>query len=220
MPAHITYDKEALAKGCYAVALELNVNVWDYLPGIDTSKSYEAFMCYRDMGIRRTFEKVAIAFNRVGRSIKSYSQQMNDWSTKSFWQERLRAYDHYIETKKREQVEALEISSHIDKLQRYRDRSEILGWSNLDISQKCLDIAKKVLDNYENNPELLENMRSQDLRNIVAAGNACGEQSLRNLNEALDVARLLETLDNTITVASESVEDGGEIVTLDNVNYG
>ena len=63
-------------------------------------------------------------------------------------------------------------------------------------------------------------MRSQDLRNIVAAGNACGEQSLRNLNEALDVARLLETLDNTITVASESVEDGGEIVTLDNVNYG
>ena len=62
-------------------------------------------------------------------------------------------------------------------------------------------------------------MRSQDLRNIVAAGNACGEQSLRNLNEALDVARLLETLDNTITVASESVEDG-EIVTLSDINYG
>jgi len=213
MPAHITYNKEALAKGCHAVALELNVNVWDYLPGIDTSKSYEAFMCYRDMGIRRTFEKVAIAFKK---SIKSYSQQMNDWSTKSFWQERLREYDRYIELEKRKHAEALEISSHIDKLQRYRERSEILGWSNLDVSQKCLDIAKKVLENYENNPDLLENMRSQDLRNIVAAGNACGEQSLRNLNEALDVARLLETLDNTITVNSEEVTD----ITLTDINYG
>ena len=213
MPAHITYNKEALAKGCHAVALELNVNVWDYLPGIDTSKSYEAFMCYRDMGIRRTFEKVAIAFKK---SIKSYSQQMNDWSTKSFWQERLREYDRYIELEKRKHAEALEISSHIDKLQRYRDRSEILGWSNLDVSQKCLDIAKKVLENYENNPDLLENMRSQDLRNIVAAGNACGEQSLRNLNEALDVAQLLKTLDNTITVNSEEVTD----ITLTDINYG
>lgn len=213
MPAHITYNKEALAKGCHAVALELNVNVWDYLPGIDTSKSYEAFMCYRDMGIRRTFEKVAIAFKK---SIKSYSQQMNDWSTKSFWQERLREYDRYIELEKRKHAEALEISSHIDKLQRYRERSEILGWSNLDVSQKCLDIAKKILENYENNPDLLENMRSQDLRNIVAAGNACGEQSLRNLNEALDVARLLETLDNTITVNSEEITD----ITLTDINYG
>lgn len=213
MPAHITYNKEALAKGCHAVALELNVNVWDYLPGIDTSKSYEAFMCYRDMGIRRTFEKVAIAFKK---SIKSYSQQMNDWSTKSFWQERLREYDRYIELEKRKHAEALEISSHIDKLQRYRKESEILGWDNLAVASKCLSIAKKVLENYENNPDLLENMRSQDLRNIVAAGNACGEQSLRNLNEALDVARLLETLDNTITVNSEEITD----ITLTDINYG
>jgi hypothetical protein len=72
------------------------------------------------------------------------------------------------------------------------------------------------LENYENNPDLLENMRSQDLRNIVAAGNACGEQSLRNLNEALDVARLLETLDNTITVNSEEITD----ITLTDINYG
>ena len=218
MPPHVTFNKEALARGCHAVALELNVNVWDYLPGIDTSKSYEAFMCYRDMGIKRSFEKVAIAFNRVGRSIKSYAQQMNEWSTKSFWRERLRAYDHYIELEKRKHVEALEISSHIDKLQRYRKESEILGWDNLAVASKCLSIAKKVLDNYENNPDLLENMRSQDLRNIVAAGNACGEQSLRNLNEALDVARLLETLDNTITVASENIPE--DAITLNDVNYG
>jgi hypothetical protein len=59
-------------------------------------------------------------------------------------------------------------------------------------------------------------MRSQDLRNIVAAGNACGEQSLHNLNEALDVARLLKTLDNTITVNSEEITD----ITLTDINYG
>jgi hypothetical protein len=172
---------------------------------------------YRDLGYGRTFEKVARAFSQ---KVDSYIQQINAWSIKSFWRDRIREYDNYIEKIKRKESESLEISSHIDKLQRYRKESEILGWNNLAIASKCLDIAKKVLDNYENNPELLENMRSQDLRNIVAAGNACGEQSLRNLNEALDVARLLETLDNTITVASESVEDGGEIITLSDINYG
>ena len=217
MPPQARYDSQALAKGYQVVALELGCNAWDYLIGIDTEKSYRAFSMYRDLGYGRTFEKVARAFSQ---KVDSYIQQINAWSIKSFWRDRIREYDNYIEKIKRKESESLEISSHIDKLQRYRDKSEILGWSNLDISQKCLNVAKKVLENYENNPELLENMKSQDLRNIVAAGNACGEQSLRNLNEALDVARLLETLDNTITVASESVEDGGEIVTLDNVNYG
>ena len=217
MPPQARYDSQALAKGYQVVALELGCNAWDYLIGIDTEKSYRAFSMYRDLGYGRTCEKVARAFSQ---KVDSYIQQINAWSIKSFWRDRIREYDNYIEKIKRKESESLEISSHIDKLQRYRDKSEILGWSNLDISQRCLNVAKKVLENYENNPELLENMKSQDLRNIVAAGNACGEQSLRNLNEALDVARLLETLDNTITVASESVEDGGEIVTLDNVNYG
>ena len=200
----VEYSSEALAKGYQAVALELNVNVWDYLPGIDTTKSYQAFVCYRDMGIRRTFDKLAIAIDKFN---ESFIKQIKYWSAKSSWVARASAYDGYLEKMAREQLEKIEISSHIDKLQRYRKESEILGWDNLAIAQKCLNIAKKVLENYENNPNLLENMKSQDLRNIVAAGNSCGEQSLRNLNEALDVARLLETLQNTVTVTSQEVVD-------------
>jgi hypothetical protein len=210
----VEYDTQALAKGYQAVALELGCNVWEFLFGIDTAKSYQAFVVYRDLGNRRTFDKLAIAINK---KTDAFIKQIKDWSAKSSWVARASAYDQHIEREARSKAEALEISSHIDKLQRYRERSEILGWSNLDVSQKCLDIAKKVLENYENNPDLLENMRSQDLRNIVAAGNACGEQSLRNLNEALDVARLLETLDNTITVNSEEITD---ITTLTDINYG
>ena len=138
---------------------------------------------------------------------ESFIKQIKYWSAKSSWVARASAYDGYLEKTAREQLEKIEISSHIDKLQRYRKESEILGWDNLAIAQKCLNIAKKVLENYENNPNLLENMKSQDLRNIVAAGNSCGEQSLRNLNEALDVARLLETLQNTVTVTSQEVVD-------------
>jgi hypothetical protein len=215
MPPQTRYDTQALAKGYQVVALELGCNAWDYLIGIDTEKSYRAFSMYRDLGYGRTFEKVARAFSQ---KIDSYIQQINTWSSKSFWRDRIREYDIYIEKIKREQSETLEITSHIDKLKRYRVESEILGWDNLAVASKCLSIAKKVLDNYENNPDLLENMRSQDLRNIVAAGNACGEQSLRNLNEALDVARLLETLDNTITIQGEEIPQ--DIVTLGDVNYG
>lgn len=195
----IEYSGEALAKGYQAVALELGCNVWEFLTGIDTTKSYQAFVVYRDLGVRRTFDKLAIAIDKFN---ESFIKQIKYWSAKSSWVARASAYDGYLEKMAREQLEKIEISSHIDKLQRYRRESEILGWDNLAIAQKCLNIAKKVLENYENNPDLLENMKSQDLRNIVAAGNSCGEQSLRNLNEALDVARLLETLDNTITVSS------------------
>ncbi|MDK2409968.1 hypothetical protein QHH11_15915 [Aphanizomenon sp. PH219] len=195
----IEYSSEALAKGYQAVAIELGCNVWEFLKGIDTTKSYQAFVVYRDLGVRRTFDKLAIAIDKFN---ESFIKQIKYWSAKSSWVARASAYDGYLEKMAREQVEKIEISSHVSKLQRYRKESEILGWDNLAIAQKCLSIAKKVLDNYENNPGLLENMKSQDLRNIVAAGNSCGEQSLRNLNEALDVARLLETLDNTITVSS------------------
>ena len=195
----IEYSSEALAKGYQAVALELGCNVWEFLTGIDTTKSYQAFVVYRDLGVKRTFDKLAIAVDKFN---ESFIKQIKYWSAKSSWVARASAYDGYLEKVAREQVEKIEISSHVSKLQRYRKESEILGWDNLAIAQKCLSIAKKVLDNYENNPGLLENMKSQDLRNIVAAGNSCGEQSLKNLNEALDVARLLETLDNTITLSS------------------
>lgn len=210
----VEYDTQALAKGYQAVALELGCNVWEFLFGIDTTKSYQAFVVYRDLGVKRTFDKLAIAVDKFN---ESFIKQIKYWSAKSSWVARASAYDGYLEKMAREQLEKLEISSHIDKLQRYRKESEILGWDNLAVASKCLSIAKKILDNYENNPNLLENMRSQDLRNIVAAGNACGEQSLRNLNEALDVARLLETLDNTITVNSEEITD---ITTLTDINYG
>lgn len=198
----VEYSSEALAKGYQAVALESGCNVWEFLFGIDTAKSYQAFVCYRDLGVKRTFDKLAIAVDKFN---ESFIKQIKYWSAKSSWVARASAYDGYLEKMAREQVEKIEISSHVSKLQRYRKESEILGWDNLAIASKCLSIAKKVLDNYENNPDLLENMRSQDLRNIVAAGNACGEQSLRNLNEALDVARLLETLENTVTVSSQEV---------------
>ena len=200
----IEYSGEALAKGYQAVAIELNINVWEFLTGIDTTKSYQAFVVYRDLGVRRTFDKLAIAIDKFN---ESFIKQIKYWSAKSSWVARASAYDGYLEKMAREQLEKIEISSHVSKLQRYRKESEILGWDNLAIAQKCLNIAKKVLENYENNPNLLENMKSQDLRNIVAAGNACGEQSLRNLNEALDVARLLESLENTVTVASEKIVD-------------
>ena len=145
MPPQARYDSQALAKGYQIVALELGCNAWDYLIGIDTEKSYRAFSMYRDLGYGRTFEKVARAFSQ---KVDSYIQQINAWSIKSFWRDRIREYDNYIEKIKRKESESLEISSHIDKLQRYRKESEILGWDNLAIASKCLSIAKKVLDNY------------------------------------------------------------------------
>jgi hypothetical protein len=64
----IEYSSEALAKGYQTVALELGCNVWEFLTGIDTAKSYQAFVCYRDLGVKRTFDKLAIAVDKFNES--------------------------------------------------------------------------------------------------------------------------------------------------------
>ncbi|HEX5705603.1 MAG TPA: hypothetical protein VFX97_20545 [Pyrinomonadaceae bacterium] len=58
---------------------------WDRQPG-ETSKAYEAFSIYRDMGAQRTVRRVAQHLNK--------SQQLiNGWSGKNNWVARAAAFD-------------------------------------------------------------------------------------------------------------------------------
>lgn len=58
---------------------------WDRQPG-ETSKAYEAFSIYRDMGAERTVRLVAEALNKSGTLIAG-------WSGKHNWVDRAAAYD-------------------------------------------------------------------------------------------------------------------------------
>lgn len=73
--------------------------IWERLPG-ESSKAYEAFCIYRDLGVDRSIEKTAKSRLKPG----SYSWLRN-WSSKYNWVERARAYDDYLEREKRKEQE-------------------------------------------------------------------------------------------------------------------
>ncbi len=73
--------------------------IWERLPN-ESSKAYQAFCIYRDLGAERSLDKVAQ--NRGKPGSRSW---LDSWSTKYHWVERARAYDDYLEREKRKEQE-------------------------------------------------------------------------------------------------------------------
>ena len=73
----------------------MRVRLWEKLPE-ETSRQYEAFCIYRDMGIERSILKVAYEWSEGG-----HTSKLKEWSSKYHWVERASAYDEYIDEIKR-----------------------------------------------------------------------------------------------------------------------
>ncbi len=73
--------------------------LWERMPG-ESTKAYSVFCQYRDLGPERSLEKLR------QKLAKSRSRAtLTRWSSKYNWVERARAYDDYIDKKKRAEHE-------------------------------------------------------------------------------------------------------------------
>ncbi len=73
---------------------------WERLTG-ESSKAFEAFCMYRDMGTQRTIVKLRdIYLQKYGKKVSN--RTLEAWSVKYHWVARARAYDDHIEELKRE----------------------------------------------------------------------------------------------------------------------
>jgi hypothetical protein len=70
--------------------------LWDPLPD-ETTRSYEAFCRYRDLGGKRSFTLVA-------KELNCSLPNVTRWSTRFRWSERAIAFDAYADQKHREQM--------------------------------------------------------------------------------------------------------------------
>jgi hypothetical protein len=107
--------------------------IWDKLPE-ESSKAYEAFCVYRDMGTERSLVK---AGEKLGKS----RILIEGWSAKYRWVERVGAYDSYLDqlkrkTREREILEMLERHIHesqliqaigVERLKRIKEKPEELS---------------------------------------------------------------------------------------------
>ena len=82
---------------------------WERQPS-DTTKSYEAFRFYRDMGAGRALEK---ARKKLGKK-SGYMRVLEKWSSDHNWQERVAAWDEHQDKLRSERYERkrLEVEDH------------------------------------------------------------------------------------------------------------
>lgn len=75
---------------------------WEQLPQ-ETSRAFESFIAYRDMGLRRSCHALALQLNKNPSSIAELSKRHN-------WLERARAWDAFVDREiQKEQIEAVRI---------------------------------------------------------------------------------------------------------------
>ena len=87
----------------------------------ETSRQYEAFCIYRDMGIERSIGEVAKLWSKSGAT-----SRLNQWSSKYHWVERATAFDEHIDEIKRTRNEEaiVEMSArHADYALRIQEKA-------------------------------------------------------------------------------------------------
>ncbi|HQK35170.1 MAG TPA: hypothetical protein PK074_10615 [Spirochaetales bacterium] len=122
--------------------------IWERQP-YESSKAYAAFCIYRDLGTERSLDKALAAANKKPTNRRHWAR----WMDKYNWLERARAYDDYLERKKREEKEKaiLEMAERHARLamafqQRVAERLREINPSELSPSDmaKWLDVATKL----------------------------------------------------------------------------
>lgn len=120
---------------------------WERQPD-ETSRQYEAFCLYRDMGPERSILKVAREWSSGG-----HTSKLKEWSSKHHWVDRASAYDEHIDEIRRGRNEEaiIEMSArHADySIQLQEKAMEALKLINPDELKpneliKWLDIAVKI----------------------------------------------------------------------------
>lgn len=105
----------------------------------ESSKAYEAFSLYRDMGRERTLPKVAEA---CGKSVSL----MNKWSQANNWVERVRAYD--------DEVDRQAAQAHLADIAKARARQRKLAASMQGVGIELLQEIRKACKDNKDNPAL------------------------------------------------------------------
>ncbi len=158
---------------------ELKNYIYDPMPD-ETPKAFDAFCTYRNMGKKRSFEKVS---KELSKSIALLSR----WASKNDWAERVVLYDLAQEKINREMFEDINRDAHLEKLEKYRRENEELGKAWRATGATLLARIKKKIDNIKDNE-----ITTKDLPGLTKSAEICTNLGDRLLAESLAVEKLLQ----------------------------
>lgn len=144
----------------------------------ETSKSFEAFVIYRNMGPGRAIEKVV---KKLGKS----KALLERWSSQNDWVKRAQAYDGYLELKARQGKE----EQYLKDIEGYRERQKQMAITAIKSAMAFLKKANDRLKDLD-----LEDITPGALPSYFRAAAAVAEIALKNEAESLAVDELLRVL--------------------------
>lgn len=159
-----------------------------YVPMPDeTPKQFEAYCIYRNMGKRRTFEKVAIELSKS-------LPLMKRWAAKNDWTERVGLYDLAQEEVNRKIIEDLNKEDHKTKLLKYRQENENLGKAFRGAGANLLSIVQERMASFSE--EEKKALTIKDVNGLAKSAEVCVTVGDKLLAESLAVEKLLQKMIN------------------------
>jgi hypothetical protein len=160
-------------------------DIWEIQPD-ETSKSYQAFCVYRDMGCERSFAK-AYRLHTGRESAVNANGTWQGWAAAHNWFERAKAYDVSLLTGARKEREA----EHRKKLEAYSKRQLDLSVATLTAAIGLLKVANERLKSLKP-----EEITPKTLASIYRAAAAVGVVSGNSEAQSLGVDDLAAMLEN------------------------
>jgi hypothetical protein len=164
----------------------------------ETSKAYQAFTIYRNMGAARSLEKTAQEFYDPDSTQKRprNKSQISVWSSKWNWAQRVREFDLDEETILRDRSRQSNIEEHDRQLEQFRQHNEAVGFGLFKMGLRLLAIGEKIIKTFEDK-EVLE-PKDIDLflaiPNAIKAIGALGASGSDLAADGLLIRQLMEKL--------------------------
>jgi len=161
------------------------IKPWDRLIK-ETAKAYEAFIIYRELGLERSYKKVAERLLKSGTLIRRWSQKYN-------WHERIREYDSHV-------------SSELDN--QYIVKSKQINEEHLELLEKSRKSLMAVITTLSNKLETggLEELKEWSLEKLFEHLRVC----LPRMEQVIKLERLLRGLSTDQVEATGSIHEDTE----------
>ena len=165
---------------------ELKKYIYDPMPN-ETPKAFEAYCVYRNIGIKRSYD-------RVSKELQKSATLIKRWARNYDWAERVELYDLAQEKVNRKIIENLNKEDHKTKLLKYRQENENLGKAFRSAGANLLSIVQERMANLSEKEK--QELTIKDVNALAKSAEVCVTVGDKLLAESLAVEKLLNQMIN------------------------
>ena len=178
---------------------------WEFNKDLDTSKSYQGFCCYRDLGPTRSLEGAYQVYKHQG-GTKTVPGFFREWCQKGKWVDRVLKFDLESDRIRLEEIQGDARIEHERRLEQVRSIAETLAITRLSTSLRTAEIVRDTIARLYDDCAVMTDKQTRHvmtaaqveflaaLVGIQSRDSGSIEASLNLAQEALGIQKLMEKL--------------------------